>query len=175
MALSQDDIDALRKLIASGVKGCGQVEVVEISHSSFGSIYLCGQLADSFSVTLETGEVVQVVYAPMKVEKESSSNILLGDRTITIQGVNDLIAEKEESIPVDSDEKPIVKIRSFVAYNDGSISGVASGPFKLFVSQLDRNEENLASKITASTVPTNIAETGEVCTITRAPMCEGFI
>lgn len=176
MALSETDIAELRKLIASGVRGKGQVEVVEFSHSSFDApMFFTGQMKDEFQVTLETGETVTTRYAPMTVQKESSGALLLGDRGITIQGVNDLVAAQEELIPLDSTEKPVVKIRSFVARNDGSISGVAAGPFKLYATVVDYNESNQSCKVTASTVPTNISETGEISTISRVPMLAGFV
>ena len=175
MSLSSADVAELRQLLASAVRGKGQVEVIELSHSAFTkSYYLAHQLKDDFQVTLETGETVTVQYAPMTVEKESSGSLLLGDRSITIQQINDLVAREEERIPVSSTEKPVVKVRTFVMRKDGTCSGVASGPYKLFVSSIDYNESNNSCKLTCSTVPTNIAECGEVATIERVPMLAGF-
>ena len=175
MSLSPADVAELRQLLASAVRGKGQVEVIELSHSAFTRpYYLAHQLKDDFQVTLETGETVTVQYAPMTVEKESSGSLLLGDRSITIQQINDLVAREEERIPVSSTEKPVVKVRTFVMRKDGTCSGVASGPYKLFVSSIDYNESNNSCKLTCSTVPTNISECGEVATIERVPMLAGF-
>ena len=86
MSLSPADVAELRQLLASAVRGKGQIEVIELSHSAFTrSYYLAHQIKDDFQVTLETGESVTVQYAPMTVEKESSGSLLLGDRSITIQ------------------------------------------------------------------------------------------
>lgn len=175
MSLSPADVDELQQLLASAVRGKGQIEVIELSHSAFTrKHYLAHQIKKDFHVTLETGETVTVQYAPMDVEKESSGSILLGDRSITIQQINDLVAREEDRIPDDSEEKPIVKVRTFVMRKDGTCSGVASGPYKLFVSSIDYNESNNSCKLTCSTVPTNIAECGEVATIERVPMLAGF-
>ena len=60
MSLSTADVAELRQLLASAVRGKGQIEVIELSHSAFTRpYYLAHQLKDDFQVTLETGETVE--------------------------------------------------------------------------------------------------------------------
>lgn len=165
----------LNEVIASFTTNKGEVEVVKISHSAIDTLWLSVQLPDETVVTDETGTAQAVRFANMELSQESGGALLLSERTLTIQGVNDLIASQEDLIPTDSTERIKVSVLIYIVDNQGVISTVASGPFNYYVMQTTYSQKNNGCTFQVSTNPTNISETGERMSIAKFKTLAGFV
>jgi hypothetical protein len=125
-------------------------------------------------VTLETGVVVDVSYAPMNLEQASSNSDLNYERNLTIQQVNDIIASENDNYDpeVNGNAMPVFQSRGYIAYRDGTISDLQYGPVTLPVRSMKTN--NQGTVMSVSTKPGNDYATGEMATVTRVPMLRGF-
>lgn len=167
--------EELTELIASFTTGKGEVEVVELNHSAWPEpLYLTPQLKDGAEVDIE-GVLTPAMYAPMTIGGESSGSLLLNNRDLTIQGINDLVSTQEALIPYESEELPVMKVRSYVASRDGTLTTVAKGPLKYFAYSTDYNQAQNGCVVSCSTTKTNGGETGETQNINRFPSLRGFI
>lgn len=165
--------DDLKEVIASFVTSKAEVEVVRISHSSITTLYLTSQLADNTEIYDENDQVQTVQAVPMSLTDESSGSLLLNERTLTIQGINDLIASEEDKIPLDSDERVVIDVMTYVANIDGTLSKIALGPIRYYLQKSAYSQKNNNASLTASTSPTNISETGETATKSKFPTLAG--
>ena len=169
-----DTTDELREVIASFVTCQGEVEVVRISHSQITTLYLTGQLENGADIVDENGVTQTVTYVPMKLSDESSGVLVSNTRTLTIQGINDLIANEEDKIDDNSTEKVRVDVLSYIADFDGTLSTVAQGPYRYFLQSSDYSQKNNACALSISTTPTNNSRTGEVFSKAKYPTLQGF-
>lgn len=165
--------DQLLEVIASFTTAEGEVEVVRISHTSIDTLYLTSQLANNTEIYDENDEVQTVQAVPMTLTDESSGTLLLNERTLTIQGINDLIASEEDKIPLDDEEKVKIDVMTYVANIDGTLSKIALSPIKYFMQKSAHSQKNNNASLTISTSPTNISETGETATKSKFPTLEG--
>jgi hypothetical protein len=168
-----DITDELAELIASFVTSKGEVEVVRITHSSMETLYLTAQLANNTEVIDENDMPQNVVAVPMELSDESSGSLLLNERSLTIQGINDLIAHQEDQIPLDSDERVRVDVLTYIGNIDGTLSTIAMGPIRYFLQKSAYSQANNNATLTISTSPTNISETGEIAIKANFPTLEG--
>jgi hypothetical protein len=167
--------DDIKKIYASAPVDRTTLEVVSFSASWFSKThYLQRQFTDDIQVTLETGVVVNVLYAPMNLEQASSNSDLNYERNVTIQQVNDIIASENDNYDpeTNSDEMPVFQSRGYIAYRDNTISAIQYGPITLPVRSMTTNNQGTIISIT--TKPGNEYATGEMATVTRVPMLKGF-
>lgn len=170
MAMSE----LLKEKIASALTNAIEVEVVRISHSSQPTIYLTPQLLDGAQIYDEHGDIQTVTYAHMKVSEESSGELLNNTRTLSIQGVNDIVADYEDGIPSDSDERIKVDVLTYTSDLDGVLSTVANGPFKYFNKRTVYSSKSNSATMTIATSSTNRSETGIKFDKILFPTLEGF-
>ena len=167
--------DEIKEIYASAPVDKAQLEVISFSAPWFSkTYYLQRQYTEDIQVTIETGEIVDVLYAPMSIDQASSNADLNYERNINMQMVNDLIASESDryNAVINEGETPIFQSRGFIAYRDGTISGIKYGPISLPVKTIKTN--NQGAVINVTTKPSNDYATGEVATVTRVPMLRGF-
>ena len=163
----------LRELYANAPVEKSQLEVISVQADWFSKTYYLQNVdVDGIDVPLETGETVTADYAPMAIGQASSNDDLNYERTITIQLVNDIIANEVVNFNPLTDSPPSLYSRGYILYRDGSVSGLKTGVVKLEILDLDRDEKG--ASINASTTRVDDLSTGEVATTTRVPMLKAF-
>ena len=168
--------DDIKKIYASAPVDQTELEVISFSAPWFSkTYYLQRQFTEDIQVTLETGITVDVMYAPMNIDQASSNADLNYERNVSIQMVNDLIAAENDNYDpeMNGSQTPTFQSRGFIAYRDGTISGIKYGPITLPVKTIKTN--NQGAIINVTTKPGNDYATGEVATVTRVPMLRGFV
>jgi hypothetical protein len=169
--------DQLKTVIASFVTSKGECEVVRISHPLIQTLYLTSQLANNTEVYDENNQIQTVMAVPMSLTDESSGSLLLNERTLTLQGINDLVASEEDKIPLYEDdlEKVKIDVMTYVADIDGTLSKIALGPIRYFMQKSAYSQKNNNASLTMSTSPTNKSETGEKATKAKFPTLSGAL
>lgn len=165
--------DQLKEVISSFVTSKGEVEVIRISHPLITTLYLTSQLADNTEVYDENDQIQTVMAVPMSLSDESSGSLLLNERTLTLQGINDLVASEEDKIPLDNLERIKVDVMTYVADINGTLSKIALGPIRYFLQKSAYSQKNNNASLTISTSPTNKSETGEKATKAKFATLEG--
>lgn len=166
-------IDQLKEVISSFVTSKSEVEVVRISHPNINTLYLTSQLADNTEVYDENDQIQTVIAAPMSLSCESSGSLLLNERALTIQGINDLVASEEDNIPLDNIDRIRVDVMTYVADINGTLSKISLGPIRYFLQKSAYSQKNNNASLTISTTPTNKSETGERATKAKFATLEG--
>lgn len=165
--------DELKVVIASITTGKGDVEVVRISDPNIETFLLTSQLKDNTQIKDENGDLKTVSAVPMRLSDESSGSLLLNERTLTLQGINDLIASEEDKIPLDYEGRVKVDVMTYVAGIDGYLSDISLGPIRYFMQKSAYSQKNNNASLTISTSPTNKSETGEKATKAKFPTLAG--
>lgn len=165
--------DELAEVIASFTTAKGEVEIVRISHPLIQTLYLTSQLANNTEIYDENDQIQTVMAVPMSLTDESSGSLLLNERTLTLQGINDLVASEEDKIPLDDVERIKIDVMTYVAGIDGTLSKIALGPIRYFMQKSAYSQKNNNASLTMSTSPTNKSETGEKATKAKFPTLEG--
>ncbi|CAH9016472.1 conserved hypothetical protein [Vibrio phage 242E40-1] len=165
--------DQLKEVIASFTTSLGEVEIVRISHPLIQTLYLTSQLANNTEIYDENNQIQTVMAVPMSLTDESSGSLLLNERTLTLQGINDLVASEEDKIPLDDVERIKIDVMTYVAGIDGTLSKIALGPIRYFMQKSAYSQKNNNASLTMSTSPTNKSETGEKATKAKFPTLEG--
>ncbi|AUR99411.1 hypothetical protein NVP1265O_32 [Vibrio phage 1.265.O._10N.286.52.F6] len=167
--------DELKEVISSFTTNKGEVEVVRISHPNITTLYLTSQLENNAEIYDENDEIQTVMAVPMSLTDESSGSLLLNERTLTLQGINDLVASEEDKISLyESDlEKVKIDVMTYVAGIDGTLSKIALGPIRYFMQKSAYSQKNNNASLTMSTSPTNKSETGEKATKAKFPTLAG--
>ncbi|AUR94750.1 hypothetical protein NVP1198B_40 [Vibrio phage 1.198.B._10N.286.54.F4] len=167
--------DELKEVISSFTTNKGEVEVVRISHPNITTLYLTSQLENNTEIYDENDEVQTVMAVPMSLTDESSGSLLLNERTLTLQGINDLVASEEDKISLyESDlEKVKIDVMTYVAGIDGTLSKIALGPIRYFMQKSAYSQKNNNASLTMSTSPTNKSETGEKATKAKFATLQG--
>ena len=165
--------DQLKEVISSFVTSKGECEVVRISHPLIQTLYLTSQLANNTEVYDENDQIQTVMAVPMSLTDESSGSLLLNERTLTLQGINDLVASEEDKIPLDNLERIKIDVMTYVADIDGTLSKIALGPIRYFMQKSAYSQKNNNASLTMSTSPTNKSETGEKATKAKFATLEG--
>lgn len=164
----------LNEIIASFVTNKGEVEVIRLSHSNIPTRYLSYQLPDGTKVIDEDGNEQQITFAPLSLSEESSGSVLLNERDLIFNGINDLVSQDEDLIPIDSSEKIKVDVFKYIVDLDGNLSNIASGPIRYFNQSTSYSQKSNACSLRVSTTPTNNSETGEKITSAKYPTIRGF-
>ena len=174
--MAQEDYDLLIDVILNNLRSYGEIELVEMSHSAWPEpFFVCNSVSDGTQFELESGEVISSFYAPVDVADEDQGQALVSSRDLRFEGINDIIAEYESLIPLDSEERPLVRVRKYVGrLNAGVVSGVAEGPFTVFANSIVYSEKQNAALVKASTTPTNESPTGRRATRSRFPTLKGI-
>lgn len=165
--------DELATVIASFTTAKSDVEVVRISDPNIDTLYLTSQLADNTKVKDENSQLQTVTALPMSLTDESSGSLLLNERTLTLQGINDLIASEEDKIPLDYEGRVKIDVMTYVAGIDGYLSDISLGPIRYFMQKSAYSQKNNNASLTMSTSPTNKSETGEKATKAKFPTLQG--
>jgi hypothetical protein len=168
--------EELKEIYASAPVSSTQFEVVALAAPWFSkTYYLQSVFTEEIEVTLETGAVVEVLYAPMSLGESSSNADLNYERTIVIQMVNDIIAQEQARFDPDIHDRrdQNVQSRGYIYYRDGTISSLQTSVIKTTVRDIMRNANG--ANIRTSSKPSNESSTGEVATVTRVPMLRGFV
>lgn len=166
--------EELTKLLANRVAGKTELETIEVSHPDFSkTFYLVRNLTTGFTGQLENGGSASFIYCPMRWERGNSENNLDYDLKITFQDLNTLIAPEVNSIPVDSEVMPVAVIRSYIYQRNGTIGGIADGPYRLTIRDITFTPEGCA--FSASAKPLNNSGCGELYTFRRFETLKGFV
>ena len=162
----------LKKLLVSATRGVSELDAIVINHSAWSSpVYITPDITPGFTGQLETGQVVEFIYAPCKIKRAAQQNNLSQRFELTIQDLNEIIAPLTDLIPLDSDEYPTIEFRTFV-YSDDTISTVQDGPYRLNATDSIMTSEGF--KTTAQPRNVNQTGTGRRMTPNRIPMMRGF-
>jgi len=168
------DEQELNEVISQWVTNKGIVEIVRISHSAIPTQYLAYQVASGTQFTDENGGTFEVTFANMSLSAEKDDSNMLGERTLAIQGANDIIADIEDQIPPDSDELIKVSILNYVVDMNNNISGVAAGPYNYWIGLTTYTQENNTVTLSLTTTPTNTRDCGFKITIAKFPTAAGL-
>lgn len=171
MAITDDD---LREIFTNAPVVKDTFEVITISASWFSQDYhLQNVFTDGIDVELSSGNTVTADYAPMSLGQSNSNADLIYERSIVIQGVNDIIASEIASRSPTTSELPKVSSNMFIMYRDGTVSESRAVINTTEISSISRDE--IGTTIVSSTKPVNAQATGELATTTRVPMLKGFL
>lgn len=159
--------DELKELLTTATTGKGILDGVEIRHSSWVDSIRISAAYPGFIGVEEDSNSYEYKYVPMAVKKASKQTDLSQDFTFTIQDLNQIVGEHLDLIPIESEEKPQVILRTFVYREDGTISDIQDGPYDLQAGDITFSPDGCT--FTASPPITNFAGTGEIFTFTRFP------
>lgn len=159
--------DELRELLTVATTGKGVVDGVQLYHSSWMEPIYITSSYPGFIAVHEDGLEHEYLYVPMAIKKANKQNDLSQEFSFTIQDLNEIVAEKLDIIPLDTDEKPSVTLRTFVYREDGSISDIQDGPYVLNSGDISFTSEGCT--FTANPPLTNFAGTGENYSFERFP------
>jgi len=159
--------DELRELLTVATTGKGVVDGVEIRHSTWVDVLYITSAYPGFSAVHEDGNMYDYQYIPLSVTKATKQNDLSQDFAFTIQDLNEIVATHLDMIPLDSEEKPTVVLRTFVYREDGSVSDIQDGPYTLQANDISFTAEGCT--FTASPPLTNYSGTGEPYSFERFP------
>jgi len=157
----------LRELLTVATTGKGVVDGVEISHSWWDSAVYITSVYPGFTAIHEDGNSYEYLYVPMSVTKATKQNDLSQDFAFTIQDLNEIVATRLDLIPLETEEKPSVVLRTFVYREDGTISDIQDGPYTLQANDISFTSEGCT--FTASPPLTNYSGTGEPFSFERFP------
>lgn len=170
-------IDEYNQIIASFVTNKTPIVVVRFSYKDLFNLFITNQLYDGVEVVDEHGVSHQTVYAPMQVTEETASNaeVLIADRVIVIQGLNDYIAHYEDMVPryTDIEDGVKVSIMLYIQSMDGTLSDIVE-KFDYSLSDSDYAQESNSVSLSITTNPTNDTSTGEKATVAKFPTLRGF-
>lgn len=159
--------DELKELLTTATTGKGVVDGVQLNHSSWPKPLYLTSVYPGFTAVHENGQSYDYEYVPMAVAKAAKQNDLSQDFSFTIQDLNEVVGVYLDIIPLDSEEKPSVTLRTFVYRADGSISDLQDGPYDLEAKDITTEPEGCT--FTASPPLTNFSGTGELYTFARFP------
>lgn len=157
----------LRELLTTATTGKGVVDGIQLSHSSWPEVLYLTSVYPGFQAVHENGLTYSYEYIPLAVAKAAKQNDLSQDFSFTIQDLNEVVGVYLDLIPLDSDEKPAVVLRTFVYREDGTISDLQDGPYTLEARDITTIPEGCT--FTASPPLTNYSGTGELFTFSRFP------
>lgn len=159
--------DELIELLTVATTGKGVVEGIEIAHSAFPSSLYLTPAYPGFDAVHEDNLTYVYEYVPLSVQKATKQNDLSQEYSFTIQDLNEVVGTVLDLIPIDSDERPAVILRTFVYREDGSVSDIQDGPYSLEAGDISGTIKG--STFTATPPITNYTGTGESYSFTRFP------
>ncbi len=170
------DLTRLEEILITEAATVMVIDTFSISHSLFSSTqhlmrnYVPGA---EITATLEDSTSATFIYVPTLLERATQSGTLNQTFTITFQDLNEIIQAQEDLIPVGTEERPTIEIRSF-EFNKATqqVVGQIEGPFVLRLD--DINYDNLGATITAAPINTTQASTGRLMTTLAVQSLLGF-
>lgn len=159
--------DELRELLTVATTGKGVVDGIQLSHSEWPEVLYLTSVYPGFTAVHEDAQEYDYQYVPMAVKKANKQNDLSQDYSFTIQDLNEIVGVYLDLIPLETDEKVSVVLRTFVYREDGSISDIQDGPYNLEAGDISTVPQGCT--FTASPPITNFAGTGEIATFERFP------
>lgn len=159
--------DELRELLTTATTGKGVIDGIEIRHSAWADSIRLTSVYPGFIGVEENSNSYKYEYVPMAVKKANKQNDLSQDFNFTIQDLNQIVGNHLDKIPLESEEKPSIILRTFVYREDGSISDIQDGPYDLLGGDITFTPDGCT--FTASPPITNFAGTGEIFTFFRFP------
>lgn len=174
--------DEVKQVIASNTTNKMIVDVIKFVNPAFDSFYVTSMLEDGATITNEDDESVEVLFCPCELSIEDEDGLLLNERDLTIQGINDLIANYEDLVDTYNQDngllpkqnRIVVQILGYIGDSSGNLSSVEMGPYTYYVMSTSYSQEYNACKITIATSPTNQSKTGRTFNKLIFPMLEGF-
>ena len=152
--------DTYEEIIASALVDYNKVEVVKLSYSLFPSpLYLTNQLEDLTEITLPDGEAVKVRNVPMEITGESQDGLVSNTRSLTLQGINDLVAQYDDYVDRSIDERVKAEVLVYTTSRSGQISHVQEY-FCYYKMSTDYAQKSNSATLKLSTQPTNESECG---------------
>lgn len=169
MALS----DLIQEVIASALTDYSQVEVVRLSYSKFPEdLNITYQLEDGATLTDSSGTYV-VRNVPMQISDESQDELVSNTRTLTIQGLNDIVASYEDLTDNSSQERIKCQVFLYLIDRKGNVTGIQES-YTYYVLGIDYSQRSNSATLSISTSPTNQSETGIKFTSSRFESLRGF-
>ena len=175
MAVTINDI---KDLHLDSSPSIAALETLEISHSLWPKpIRIVTNHADGIDAMLETGEVVNFEFAPLLINKGTTSDDLDQNLNITLGDLGEIVPPLIKQIRAsDSDEYPQVIYRQY-AYDVASMSFAKDKPIDiikgLFVEQMSRDHQ--ATTFEAKTPDKNTVATGRSYTPEDYPDLKGLL
>lgn len=164
--------DLMQEVIASALTDYTQVEVVRLSYSTYPEdLNITYQLEDGTTLTDSTGPYV-VRSVPLRISDESQDELVSNTRTLTIQGINDVVATYDDLTIPENEEKIKCEIFSYLLDRKGVISSVQS-KFTYYVLDISYSQKSNSATLAISTNPTNRSETGVKSTSSLFPSLRG--
>ena len=165
-------INDIKDLHLDSSPSIASLETLEISHSLWPTpIRIVTNHADGIDAMLETGEVVNFEFAPLLINKGTTSDDLDQSLNITLGDLGEIVPPLIKQIrAADSDEYPQVIYRQY-AYDVATMSFAKDKPIDiikgLFVEQMSRDHQ--ATTFDAKTPDKNTVATGRLYTIEEYP------
>ncbi len=150
-----------------------QLELIEISHSSFSQTYrIVRNARKGVTVTLETAEVAFFSYYPLRIESNTTKDDLDQSFTITLGDTGDVLPDELDNVASAStyDEKPSLVYRT---YRSDVLTTPLFGPVGLVIESFGFNRQG--ATFTAKAPSANVNKTGEIYSLERFPMLRGFL
>lgn len=170
MAITPDDY---KVAIASAWTDYSEVEVVRLSYSTWGeSIVITNQLDNGTQITTSDG-VFTTVNVPMKLSDESQEELVSNTRSLSIQGLNDIVAHYEDLTSQSSEERIKVDIYGFLLDRSLSVSSLQAH-FTYYVLGIDYSQKSNSATLRIATTPTNNSECGVIFSEVYFPSMRGF-
>ena len=171
-------INDIKDLHLDSSPSIASLETLEISHSLWPTpIRIVTNHADGIDAMLETGEVVNFEFAPLLINKGTTSDDLDQNLNITLGDLGEIVPPLIKKIRAsDSDEYPQVIYRQY-AYDVASMSFAKDKPIDiikgLFVEQMSRDHQ--ATTFEAKTPDKNTVATGRSYTPEDYPDLKGLL
>tara|TARA_Y100001973_G_C5206110_1_gene341642 strand:+ start:947 stop:1447 length:501 start_codon:yes stop_codon:yes gene_type:complete len=150
-----------------------QLELLEISHSSFTKTYrIVRNAVDGVTVTLEDASSQTFDYYPLRIVGVGTRDNLDFGIKIDLGDLGEVLPEELDAVSSDDgfSEKPVVKYRT---YRSDDLTAPLFGPVVLEVRSFSFNREG--STFEAKAPSLNVNKTGELYKIDRFPMLRGFL
>jgi len=166
--------EEFKELVASFVTNKSVVDVIRISHYQAGDFYISDNVKDGTLIIDENGLEQEVRFTNSAITEESTGRILLNERTLTLQGYNDIIAEYEDLI-TNRTVKIKVSVLGYISDMQGNLSTIAAGPYNYYARKVGYSQKNNTCQMLISTSATNDSETGYKMTVSRFETLAGFV
>lgn len=158
-------IEQARQILINAVRGQQLVDAVEISTADLSEVLYLTPWHPGFRGQLESGQTVDWLYVPMKVDWPKNGSDLSQSFKITVQDLNEIVGEYLDNIPLDTANPLRVRVRTYVINVDQEVSQVADGPYD--VQSRDFAMDYKGAAFTAEPQSTAYSKCGERGTIDR--------
>lgn len=165
----------LAEIIASSSTEYAEIEIVRLSHSAWSeTLNLCGTLDNDTEITDIDGSLFKVTYVPMKVTGENNEDIIANTRSLSLQGINDVVSYYEELTPTDSSERIKAEVMLCKMHVRTKVLSKVIASFPYYVMSMAASQKSNASELTIGTNPVNKSECGIKFTSTLFPSLAGY-